>query len=240
MHFKIIIVGGAPCEPYLDKCIQYVNQQTYTDWECIVWLDPFKAASDLATKLQSKKIKFKINNVWQGALFNIVHAIRLINPKEDDIIILIDGDDYLINKDALKVILSYYKRNDILATHGSFIYENGKKGEYCEPYTTFEFNHLRSASWKFCSPKTFKFKLWKHLSHHDLEDDTGHYAKIGWDLSLLSLLEMAGIDRVQWISDILYQYNKHHLNDDKKNRIEQIRIENYFRGMKPKQRIEKL
>ena len=94
--------------------------------------------------------------------------------------------------------------------------------------------------YKFANPKTFKYKLWKHLNLRDLRDENNKYAKVAWDISLIPLLEMAGIDRVQFIPDIFYKYNKHDKNDSVLYREEQIKFEKYFRGKQPYKLLETL
>lgn len=241
MHFKIIVTGG-PCEKYIADCLESIAKQTHKDWECICMLDPVDNAYEAAMKIKNKKIKVVKNYVRNYALKNIVTALDMSYAKDNDIIILIDGDDRLVVPNALETINMYYERNsNLMVTHGSYCYEDGKEGENCLPYHEWDFNHgIREVMYKFAQPKTFRFKLWKYIPKSYLRDKNKEYYKTAWDIALLALVELAGYDRVQYIPNHLYQYNKHDFNDCKINRNEQIKVEIECRGKIPLKRLEKI
>lgn len=241
MHFKIVVTGGY-CEKYIADCLKSIVSQTHKDWECICMLDPVDNAYEAAIQVKSKKIRIIKNGVRQYALKNIVTAIEGLACKDNDVIILIDGDDKLIDTKALETINFYYERNNnLLVTHGTYVYENGREGENCLPYIECDYVYgIRGAMYKFTQPKTFKYKLWKKIPKSYLRDENKEYYKTAWDIALLALIELAGYDRVQWIPNHIYQYNKHDFNDCKVDRKEQIKKEIECRGKIPLKRLEKI
>jgi len=231
--FKIIVVGG-PAENYVDQCIISILNQIETDWEAQIIIDPIDNSYDIAKKYETKKIKIHKNDIRQYALKNIISAINKLNPKDDDILVFIDLDDWLANRKVLSILKNYYKNNnDLLITYGSwkaypieFNYPNNSK-----PYTENDFNiGIRNSEWKGTALRTMKYKLWKNIKNKDLKNKNGEYFKTAWDVAIMMpALEMAGLKRSKFIEEILYIYNKiTPFNDDKLYLNEQRANKNYI------------
>ena len=165
------------------------------------------------------------NNDKKFALRNIVEAIDSIEPQDDDIIILLDGDDWLPNDDVLNYLASAYEKEDILLTYGSYLeYPTGRIGiepsEY--PDHVIKNNAFRKDQWRASHLRTFKYKLWKEVDKKDLLDEDGFYYKVAYDQAvMLPMLEMAG-EKIKYIDKPLCVYNRHNpLNVDKQKQEQQ-------------------
>jgi hypothetical protein len=210
--FKIIVIGG-PAENYAEQCIISILNQKHSNWEAQVIIDPIDSSYELIKKYENNKLKIHKNLIRSYALSNIVDAINGLKPKEDDILVFIDLDDWLAHRKVLSILEEYYIKNkNLLVTYGSwraypikFNYPNNSIS-----YTQEEFkNGIRNAEWKGTALRTMKYGIWNKINNDDLRDKNGNYFKTAWDVSIMMpVLEMAGFKRSKFIEEILYVYNK--------------------------------
>ena len=133
--------------------------------------------------------------MWRG--------IKLSKPKKEDIICILDADD-IIKKNALRIVGKAYKKNpNCLLTYGSFVKKtDGKRTSAKGPYPPSA--HPRKARWRASHFKTFKYKLFKNLPKTEFFHK-GEWIEAASDLALMiPLMEMAGLSRTKYISDIIY------------------------------------
>ncbi len=207
-HFKIVIPSYNSVR-WLRKTLDSVAAQTYKNYEVCVIEDASTQAgqkeiiAEYEKKYGWKTIYRKVNH---GAVANIVDGIALLNPSGDDVIVLIDGDDWLYDKHVLSKLDQIYWNEPVSLTYGQFItYPRWEIG-FCRPLKHEE-SSGRNMDWVFSHLRTFRYYLWKRLNISDLKDCTGHYYKTAWDLAIMyPLIEMAG-KSVKCVHDVLYVYN---------------------------------
>lgn len=181
-----------------------------------------------------------VNSDKRYALENIVRTIDTIDDIDDeDIIILLDGDDWLSCDKVLSHLEFIYKQNDCLMTYGSYAFFPFKrKGIEPSPYSkkVIENNLYRKDAWRASHLRTFKYKLWKKLNYEDLNLN-GEYLKYAYDQAImLPLLEMSR-EKALYIPEVLHVYNRTNpLNVDKIKRTEQEQCANYIRNKQPYER----
>lgn len=95
---------------------------------------------------------------------NIAETIKLASPNDDDIIVLIDGDDALATPTSLETLSAEYSKHDCWMTFGSYSV-NGQRGGNCSAYSKFvqKYNLFRFVKWRANHLKTFKYGLWKEV-----------------------------------------------------------------------------
>ena len=156
---------------------------------------------------------------------------------DDDIVIELDGDDFLLNSDVVYDIRKIYSEGDVWLTNGSFMYSSGNEGfsSKCNPDTirkdVFRFSHLR----------TWKTFLWKAIPKDYLRDDNEEYFISAADVAYtFSLLELAGEENYRFLPKLYYVYNEQSPYNDHKpgsatggGHQEQERCSNIIRN-KPK------
>ena len=175
------------------------------------------------------------NREKKYALANIVNAIEEFNCDDDDVIILLDGDDWLASSLTLNKLCESY--DDKLMTYGSYVFNPaGVRGPEPSEYSgeVIKTNSFRKDQWRASHLRTFKYGLWKHIDHNDLKDESGDYYKMTYDQAImLPLLEMAG-NRSAYIPETLHVYNKDNpLNIDKNKAQEQYALAQKIRSKKP-------
>lgn len=235
-HFKIII-PLYNVEKWIKWCIRSVKIQTYKNFQCIIIDDISTDNSvDIIKKEISGDDRFEliINEKKAYALKNIYDGIKHSNPAPQDIIITLDGDDWLANKTALQTISDIYDSKECLITYGSYIeYPSNIRGKFAKqiPSHVIQQKSFRRHEWCSSHLRTFKSLLWNKIEKKDLLDRDGNFYKMGWDLAFMfPMLEMAG-NRSQYIRDILYVYNVGNpLNDHKVNHNLQLEIEREIRS----------
>jgi glycosyltransferase involved in cell wall biosynthesis len=223
--YKIIIVGG-PAENYIERCLNSIVNQSLTNWEAAVVLDPVGDKTyEKAVNFRSPKIKVVRNEKQMFALPNILKSIALLEPSDEDVLVTVDADDWLEGPNALATLDGYYQREpNLLVTHGSWqSYPNQGAITNNGAYSELDFKvGIRKVGFRASHLRTFKYKLWKRIKEDDLKDENGNFYPSAWDLSFMwPLIEMAGVHRVRFIPEVLYSYNQETPFNDAKVRLEE-------------------
>lgn len=239
MTFRFIIPGG-PCGPYIARCLESLNKQTSSDWTAQVVLDPVPGdnAPEVAKTFESEKIRVHVNDTQQYALANLLKAAELQKPEDDDVLIQLDGDDWLPAGDVVDILGSYYRGiENLLVTYGSWTpYPPRNVPQNSYAYTKDDFDKgVRKVAWRATALRSMKYKVWRSIKDEDLRDTSGNYFQVAWDLALMwPALEMAGFDRVRFIPQVLYVYNQETPHNDMKLRVrEQMAFTQYLASKSP-------
>ncbi|SDE20406.1 glycosyltransferase family 2 protein [Niabella drilacis] len=243
MHKIIILVPFRNVRPYIIDCINSIIGQHYNNYEVFLLDD----ASDDGTLdlIDGEVEKFhRVRNKKRlGLMENIYKALMELPIKDEDIVIQLDGDDYLLGEYVLQIINATYDSNTLLS-YGQFIDNYGRMG-FCSPYSKEEFASIRSVRWKASHIKTFKYKLFKAFLRQDphcenLKTETGQFYEYASDIALMfPLMEIAGFENTAMIQNIVYCYRRHPNNDGASTvgRQLQLDVENAIRNRTPLKRM---
>lgn len=246
-HFKII-VPFYNVEQWIKMTIKSVQLQGYKDFECILIDD---VSTDKSFSIAEEEIKdddrFTIvkNKKKKYVLKNISDAISLSNPSKDDVIVILDGDDWFASKDVLSILYEVYEKEHCWLTYGSYVeYPSNTKGKFMRGKFAkkvhqhiIDNNLFRESPWMTSHLRTWKYGLWqgvdqeRSFSEPNVIDSKNHFANC-WDLAyMFPLLELAG-PRIFFVPDILYVYNRQNpLNVDKIDHNMQLLMEQKIRNM---------
>ncbi len=233
----VFIMPGYNVSEWLPRCIDTIKKQEYDNF-LAVFIDDlsndnsFEIFKDL-TIGDNRFVGIK-NVDKKFALKNINDAIEDVNIQDDDVIILLDADDWLTSSNVLQYLNNFYLQKDCLATYGSYMYyPHGFAGiepsEY--PKEIIENNDYRNDKWRASHLRTFKKKVWDKIEKSDFVDNDGEYYKMAYDQAImLPILEMVG-PKAMYIPNILHVYNvANNLNVSKIKKTEQhdtmLRIRN--------------
>lgn len=209
----IVCVWNA--EKYIKNCIKTLKSQTDVDFKVFI-------IDDISTDNTVKIIKTLIGDDTRFNLisntekkFKLRNLNELISTFDDnDIVIELDGDDFLLNSDVVFDIRKVYSDKDVWLTNGSFVYTNGNSGfsSKCNP------NTVRKDSFTFSHLRTWKTFLWKSIPKDYLTDDNGEYFKSAADVAYtFSLLELAGEENYRFLPKLYYVYNAESPYNDHKS-----------------------
>ena len=242
-HFKII-VPFYNTEKWIEKCIDSIKLQDYNNFKCYLIDD---VSTDNSAEIvkevinEDNRFYFTENKEKQFALHNIHDTIKCSEADDNDVIILLDGDDWLSGPNVLSKLDEVYESSDCLLTYGSYVfYPFGTRGVEPSEYSkeVIENNQFREDKWRASHLRSFKHLLWKNLNKKDLKYKNGKFFKMTYDQAImLPMLEMAA-DRIRYIDDILYVYNKDNpLNIDKSKAQEQYKLSLEIRNKKKYKKI---
>lgn len=213
-----IVVPTYNTEAWISKCLSSISNQKFTNWECVVIndasTDKTREVIDSLSFVKDDPRFTVINNETNvKALKNIVDGFNLLNCSSDpdNIMMVIDGDDFLYSDESLQIIEAAYNQNpSVLLTYGDWLgYPYGDKSN-CRPYdkSVVLSNDYRNAPFCASHLRTFKSRLWYSIKDEDLRDSSGKYFEAGWDVAfMVPMLEMAQ-ERHMYIPYVMYCYNK--------------------------------
>jgi glycosyltransferase involved in cell wall biosynthesis len=173
------------------------------------------------------------NPVRIGALQNLFNAIRSCD--DDEIVILLDGDDWLAHSGVLRKIDEVYGNSDCWMTYGQ--YQSWPDDEIgCSKEISSEIieaNRFRENEWCSSHLRSFYAWLFKLIKIEDLKSPCGTFYHMSWDQAIMfPMLEMSG-HRAKFISEVLYIYNAANpISDCKVDRQLQRSLETAVRRQK--------
>jgi len=221
-HFKIII-PMFNCEKLAISCIDSVLVQRYKNWRAIICIEPsddstFEVVSKYLLEKNDKRVLLVKNSIRKHVPKNHIDCIKLSNPNNEDVIVLLDGDDRFYEADVLDHLNSVYRDDSIWITWGSYIFDHdhNKKGGASTPNAIKDSTNRRL--WGFSHLKTFRYFLWRGIKDEDMRElQTGNYYTVAGDMAIMfPMVEMAGRAHSKYIDKILYIYNQSTpFNDEK-------------------------
>jgi FkbM family methyltransferase len=224
------------CEKYIAQCIESIASQDYSNYTVYLINDASTdgTASQISHALSNlpsniaKKFQVINNKENIGAVANQVNTFRKVSDPES-IIIILDGDDSLINDNT---IFNYYNSiydGSVEFTYGSCQSLADGIPLVSQPYPeeikqSGNFRHYHF-NWilPYTHLRTFKQFLIDKCKDSQFKDSDGHWFKAGGDGAVFySLIEAANPDKIKCLQDVVYNYNDTNpINDYKVNSIEQ-------------------
>jgi hypothetical protein len=240
-HPISVITPVYNAEKYIAKCIQSVAQQDYPNYIMHIIDDcstdnTVQVVQDAINNLP-KKIRYNfvlhLNDENLGAVWNQVNTIKEHCDCGDDVVMLLDGDDWLVNNPNI-----FHKYNNLYNEGAEFTYgscwsvcdnipliaqEYPPEVKWNKKYRDYKFNwnmpytHLRT----FDAYLMHRFLNTK--GNHAFRDQDGNWLKAGGDTSIFySMIEMADPENVICVPEVMYHYNDANpINDYKVNAEEQ-------------------
>ena len=235
-----IVTAVYNAEKYIARCIESVAQQDYPHYMMHIiddasTDDTVKVAMDYIDSLPENiryNFRLHLNTENHGAVWNQVNTIQ--NECGHDIVMLLDGDDWLINDPTI-----FHKYNNLYNDGAEFTYgscwsvvdnipliaqEYPPEVKINRSYRDYKFNW----NMPYTHLRTFKSRLMQnHLSWNGnyafRHPDTLEWLKAGGDTAIFyTMIEAADPENVICIPDIVYHYNDANpLNDYKVNAEEQ-------------------
>ncbi len=209
-----VIVNCGLCEDFIGPCLQSLLMQSYPYWEAQVTIDrrgdrTYQRAMEAAGG--DDRITITPNRKRLYPMANIVRAVRRSAAEPDDIIVILDGDDWFITNRALERIAFEYSDSDCWMTYGSWI-SNNRRVPGCWPAYP-EGCDFRTAPWLATAVRTWKKWLFDLIADEDLRDRRGRYFRVTEDVAcMLPMLEMSTTVHARHIAEPLMLYNRlsHH------------------------------
>lgn len=242
-NYRIIYLNDASSDKMQEKIEQYLRKKN-VDFHTVTFDDSFSrdivTITDAFKQLVNEEHHFftLIHNINRcGALANIYRAVQSCD--DDEIIVLVDGDDWLYNNEILNLINQTYISKNIWLTHGTLIHYPGNYLCWSEPIPH---NIIASNTFRtFKCPshlRTFYAWLFKKIKLEDLLYLDNFFSMTSDMAIMYPMIEMCG-DRHEFIERITYTYNiANELNDNKIDPNLQMKLDQYIRNMRPYDRLD--
>jgi glycosyltransferase involved in cell wall biosynthesis len=206
-----IIINCGPCQEYIGTSLSSLKAQTNKKWEAYVTVDPYGDKTfekAIETKGDDERITVTCNDRRLYSTANLVRAIERSHAQPEDIIVILDGDDWFYTEHALQIITDTYSKYDCWMTYGSWVSNlarmPGRLPAYEEGTADF-----RRADWLATAVRTWKKWLWDLVDDKDLRDENGEYFCVVEDLAVMfPMLEMSGTSKAKHIPEPLMLYNR--------------------------------
>lgn len=223
--------------PYIAKCIESVAAQDYKNYTHYLIDDASTddgyaiAEATIAALPERIRDRFKLirNTENVGAVANQVGTFNKLD--KGVIVMLLDGDDSLVNNPEIFHMYNYHYKNGAEFTYGSSWSMVDNIPLIAQPYpkAVREAKKYREYRFAWNMPythlRTFKSDLAMGIPNSEYQDETGRWFRAGGDTAIFyNLIERANPDKILAIPDVVYNYNDiNPLNDYKVNGEEQNR-----------------
>jgi glycosyltransferase involved in cell wall biosynthesis len=206
--FRVIVNCGR-CEAFIGECLASLRRQTFTGWQAQVTID---RAGDstweraVAARAGDERIVITRNRERRYPMTNILAALERSAAAPEDVIVNLDGDDWLIDDRALETIAAAYDGGSWM-TYGSWIGNRSDRPGLWPPYPDGT-RDFRGAPWLATAVRTWKKWLFDLIDPADLADECGRPLRVCEDAAyMFPMLEMATTGRARHIARPLMLYN---------------------------------
>jgi glycosyltransferase involved in cell wall biosynthesis len=217
--FKIIIPSYNNSD-WVEYNLASILNQTYTNYDVLYVDDCSK--DDTYTKVvgvvgELPNWTVISNQVNKGAAYNYVEFLDGFVTDSNDILVHLDGDDWLIDNTVLEQLNDFYNRTDCWMSYGGFICWEGHDVEpklpypQSTPYPEFVHRHkkYREDLWRSSHLRTYRAFLFQAIHKQDLKVlNTNEYYWHASDLSWqFPCLEMCPQDKIGVVDFYTLAYN---------------------------------
>lgn len=174
----------------IERCIQSVIQQTYTDWELIIVDDGSTDSS--AVKVQPFLGDSRINYIYkENGGVSSARNLGMVKAKGEWIIYM-DADDYFLSK-ALITLLNIVKKYNVKIGVGNFLIERGEvKKKACQGIEGIIKDNFRAWYFMKCFPRAGTAIFHSSIIRDHLFDETlTRYEDAKYLLSILRKHQIA-------------------------------------------------
>jgi hypothetical protein len=228
---------------YLQKCLTSIFSQICSVQFQATLVDdasPDPYTTEFLDEWQKKeptRLVIVRNKERVGKGVNLFRCLDAARCDPEDIICVLDGDDWLASPYSLQTVVERYQNTHCWVTYGSYLQSSGHTGCCTMPLTEAHFvsekrgRGFRDCNWVFSHLFTARAFLWNKLPK-DLNIFNGKQTMFTADqIFNIPIAEMAGSSRIEYINQVLMIYNNENpMNDCKVNYNEQTSIENQNRN----------
>lgn len=216
--FKII-TPSFNNQDWVEYNIASILNQTYTNYE-VLYIDD--ASSDdtynRVVEIVGNLPNWTIvrNQTNKGAGYNYTEPAKDFANDPNDIIIHLDGDDWLYDNQVLEQLNDFYNEKGCWMTYGGFVVWDGENDPtlpypQSTPYPDFIHKHkkYRVDAWRASHLRTYRSFLFQAIQKEDLKDLTGgeyywHAIDLAWQFACM---EMCPSDKIGLVDFYTCIYN---------------------------------
>ena len=213
--FKIVVTSYNNSK-WVETNIESILEQQYQNYE-VIYFDDASSDETLkeAKRLTKDSDKFTIIGNKKNLKKSKIFAEKIDDFIEnDDIVVFIDGDDWLANSEVLTNLNNFYNQNQCWVTYGGMmVYSGGDSFTEPSPQNTIysdevhDNNNYRNDIWRSSHLKTMRGFIFKKIDKNDFKVD-GNYITFADDLVMMyAAMEMSPKDKIKSVNFYSYIYN---------------------------------
>lgn len=216
----LIITPSYNNSDWVEYNLASVLNQTYTNWR-LIYIDDnstddtFAKASEILK--DNPKCRLIKNEVNKGATANYFENLESYVEDPQEIIVHLDGDDWLVDESVLENLNKFYNEKDCWMTYGGFLcYDGTDQAAVPFPqgteYPDFIHNHkkYREDAWRASHMRTYRGFLMQAYNRNDLKSlIDGEYYWHASDLAFqFPFMEMCPKEKIGVVDFSTYVYNQ--------------------------------
>jgi glycosyltransferase involved in cell wall biosynthesis len=216
-----VLVACHNAERYVTRCIESVRRQTVAGWRCHVIDDASTDGTHAAARAAiagDERFVLSRNSSRIGQLANHDAIMRLAEIDDDDIAVVVDGDDWLAHEQVFEKLLDAYADGRTWITYGQFTMFDGEHYRVGFSAPPARPSRVRACRWTTAHLRTWRAHLWRRIDpgHLRLARTDRFWPMAGDQAGMLPMLELAGPARAKFLPEVSYVYNRENPgNDDK-------------------------
>jgi len=208
-HRFIVFSCGYNCSAWIKQHMESISNQTYENYVHVLVDDASTDNSLSEIKMNANdKTFYHSNDRNMKWLANSVEYLDQYIKSEEDIIVVVDMDDWLAHSGVLTRLNEVYNRKRCWITYGTFQSSDG--GRVRPEHNESKWMHKRSfqkSAWAQTHLKTFKAFLWEQIDKQDFKVG-GEYAPCNYDRAIMyPMMFMTPTKKIRWLPDIVYILN---------------------------------
>lgn len=231
-----VVIPGYNCGEYIEECLDSLLAQTFTGWTALVADDC--SSDDMTRKAEAyddPRISVRRGEERAWLMGNTLAALRSLDLKPNDVVAILDGDDWIRPTCLERLWEKHCQGFDLVYTDEDIQGQDHSVGR-----DLIRTAPVRRQSWGFSQLRSFKGYLFNDLPDDTFRDRTGQYFRAAGDLALyLPMAELAGPEKVHFITERLYYYRVHESCNFKVMRDEQLENNWDIRARRPLDRQSK-
>ena len=235
-RFHLIVPFGE--RAYLERCLLSIKGQQYKNFTCTLIDDCHDGADsmDVLRRVGLHDTRFRYIKTKEKSypLRAREIATDMLAANLADVVVHVDGDDWLPYPDVLTRLNRIYRKGTVLATYGNSLclrnykddnfsgyahYEMSRKWNVAQkdsnaevfPFRRIEESELSSgwkdAPWCGMHLRTFQFSKWISLNRKTFRDPNGRYLRVSTDAAILiPILESCKFQSIVFVPELGYVY----------------------------------
>src|SRR3990167_6276676 len=241
----VFIITSYNNSNWIYKNLDSTFQQNYANYR-VIYVDDCSSDNSLdiiekyltEKSIDKDKFIFIKNNIRNYKAYNLSLAVDIC--EDNEIIVILDGDDWLSDSGVLSNLNTIFSENDIYVSYGSYVDLDINLKSKCPISLGFPKNTNFRKEYGMIPGHPFAAyaRLFKLVKKSDLIYQNS-FIKMASDVAfIIPICEMAGINKIYFNKRINYIHNRQNpINDHKVDNKFQFKINNYIRGKKPYQKV---
>lgn len=244
-----VVTAAHQCENWVTRGIASLRAQTHANFRAVLIDDQSTDRTfERAQAAAAGDERFNVIRSEQrvGALANIVRATSLAAQAADDVIVIIDGDDWLKHERVFERLAALYADPNAWLSYGSHeLYRprwrdrlrgrptRGQAEKIPDSVSRLGLFRYSSGPWRASHLRSYRKFLWDGVRDADLRDTDGEYFCSAADVAtMMPMLEMATAEHMHFVPDVLYVYNNDHALSDNQEPVPATERQQFICAMK--------